>query len=305
MRSRAAGLLRAVAARRTVLWFGSVASTSPTPTRSSPPARPVPCSRHQRRRLIRSGGASAAGLARPAGIGRSRRSGVVLEARRAHVRLLLARQLVEGRPDRLVDSGRVAAQPRAEVAAAGQRAGLEAGNEVVSLPPLDAGAESSSTGSTRRRSGARAAGRWPRLVPGTAICSSPSRTRTNCTAIRPVRPRRELTHAPRWVSAPTRAVVEDDGVLPLSSTSSNSRGRRIFSTSGSRRAIPPGRARRHGSSPRAASVRIGLDACRPRRVEACVNSSFGTSSARLSGTRDQGATSTTVHTEPEPVLART
>src|SRR4029079_3866163 len=52
-------------------------------------------------------------------------------------------------------------------------------------------------------------------------------------------------------------------------------------------------------------VRVGRDARRPRRVEACGYSSFGTSSARLSGTRDHGATSTTVHTEPEPVLART
>jgi hypothetical protein len=34
-------------------------------------------------------------------------------------------------------------------------------------------------------------------------------------------------------------------------------------------------------------------------------SSFGTNSARASGIRDHGATSTTVFTEPEPVLART
>jgi hypothetical protein len=36
-----------------------------------------------------------------------------------------------------------------------------------------------------------------------------------------------------------------------------------------------------------------------------VYSSCGTNSARDSGIRDHGATSTTVHTEPEPVLART
>jgi hypothetical protein len=36
-----------------------------------------------------------------------------------------------------------------------------------------------------------------------------------------------------------------------------------------------------------------------------VYSSRGTNSARDSGIRDHGATSTTVHTEPEPVLART
>jgi hypothetical protein len=59
-------------------------------------------------------------------------------------------------------------------------------------------------------------------------------------------------------------------------------------------------------SPRLAdTLALGLDARRARRVEACGYSSFGTSSARLSGTRDQGATSTTVHTEPDPVLART
>jgi len=44
-----------------------------------------------------------------------------------------------------------------------------------------------------------------------------------------------------------------------------------------------------------------LDARRTRRVQ----SSRGTNSARVSGIRDQGATSTTVQTEPEPVLART
>ncbi len=43
------------------------------------------------------------------------------------------------------------------------------------------------------------------------------------------------------------------------------------------------------------------DARRARRVQ----SSRGTNSARVSGIRDQGATSTTVQTEPEPVLART
>jgi len=53
------------------------------------------------------------------------------------------------------------------------------------------------------------------------------------------------------------------------------------------------------------SVRVGLDPRRSWRVETSGYSSFGTSSARLSGTRDQGATSTTVHTDPEPALART
>src|SRR5579871_1548422 len=51
-------------------------------------------------------------------------------------------------------------------------------------------------------------------------------------------------------------------------------------------------------------TRVRLDARRARGVESRY-SSFGTSSARLSGTRDHGATSTTVQTEPEPVLART
>jgi len=44
---------------------------------------------------------------------------------------------------------------------------------------------------------------------------------------------------------------------------------------------------------------------RPRRVEAACYSSRGTTSARASGTRDHGATSTTAHTDPVPVLART
>jgi len=49
------------------------------------------------------------------------------------------------------------------------------------------------------------------------------------------------------------------------------------------------------------TVDPSLDARRARRVQ----SSRGTNSARVSGIRDQGATSTTVQTEPEPVLART
>src|SRR5439155_2504434 len=49
--------------------------------------------------------------------------------------------------------------------------------------------------------------------------------------------------------------------------------------------------------PRHAGAR-GLDERRSRRIQ----SSRGTNSARDSGIRDQGATSTTVLTEPEPVL---
>src|SRR5262249_30984879 len=52
-------------------------------------------------------------------------------------------------------------------------------------------------------------------------------------------------------------------------------------------------------------VRALLRSRDPRPVGAGDYSSFGTRSARLSGTRDHGATSTTVQTEPEPVLART
>jgi hypothetical protein len=51
-------------------------------------------------------------------------------------------------------------------------------------------------------------------------------------------------------------------------------------------------------------ARVRLDARRARGIETRY-SSLGTSSARDSGTRDHGATSTTVQTEPEPVLART
>ena len=49
------------------------------------------------------------------------------------------------------------------------------------------------------------------------------------------------------------------------------------------------------------AVEVGLDTRRARFVQ----SSRGTNSARASGMRDHGATSTTVQTEPEPVLART
>src|SRR5262249_9548560 len=109
------------------------------------------------------------------------------------------------------------------------------------------------------------------------------------------------------IPAPARAVVEDDRVLPALEHELE-----VAADDGFLR--PPAVdytpllsyerdvAVVHLERP---SVRVGLDARRPRRVEACDYSSFGTSSARLSGTRDQGATSTTVQTEPEPVLART
>jgi len=50
------------------------------------------------------------------------------------------RQLLESRPDPLVDPRRVAAQTGTQVAAAGQSAGLQAGRELVALAHLDAGA---------------------------------------------------------------------------------------------------------------------------------------------------------------------
>jgi hypothetical protein len=56
-------------------------------------------------------------------------------------------------------------------------------------------------------------------------------------------------------------------------------------------------------------VEVRLDDGRLRLVQApggaSAYSSLGTNMARVSGIRDQGATSTTVATEPGPVLART
>ena len=49
------------------------------------------------------------------------------------------------------------------------------------------------------------------------------------------------------------------------------------------------------------AVGVPFDERRPRRVQ----SSRGTSSARASGMRDQGATSTTIETPPAPTAART
>src|SRR4051795_13515229 len=137
------------------------------------------------------------------------------------------------------------------------------------------------------------------------MCSSRGR---GLTAPRspPARPPGSRSCAALGIPASTRAVVEDDGVL-----SALEHELEVAADDGIFR--PPAvddapflPDERDGTvvhlerSP----VRVGLDACRPWRVEACSYSSFGTSSARLSGTRDQGATSTTVHTEPEPVLAR-
>jgi hypothetical protein len=57
------------------------------------------------------------------------------------------------------------------------------------------------------------------------------------------------------------------------------------------------------------AVEVDLDDCRPRLVQPARStsaySSLGTNMALVSGILDQGATSTTVATEPGPVLART
>src|SRR3954470_15356415 len=151
------------------------------------------------------------------------------------------------------------------------------------------------------------------------MCSIPSGTRTNCTAIssRSISWNSVMRRAPSLLAqvlrtalcipASARAVVEDDGVL-----SALEHELEVPADDGILR--PPAvddapflPDERDGSVVHLERppVRVGLDARRPRRVEACGYSSFGTSSARLSGTRDQGATSTTVQTEPDPVLART
>ena len=111
-------------------------------------------------------------------------------------------------------------------------------------------------------------------------------------------------HAPRWVNhLPSSAVVEDDGVLACLEHDLE-----VAPDDGLLR--PP--AVEHAPFlaedghrlvvhlPRR-PVDVRLD---PRRTR-LVQSSRGTKSARVSGMRDHGATSTTVQTEPEPVLART
>src|SRR5947207_14647594 len=102
---------------------------------------------------------------------------------------------------------------------------------------------------------------------------------------------------------PARAVVEDDGVL-----AGLEHDLEVAAHDG--RLRPPAvehaplfaqdRDRLMVHLPRRA-VEVRLDARRARLVQ----SSRGTKSARVSGIRDHGATSTTVQTEPEPVLART
>src|SRR5262249_52463339 len=124
---------------------------------------------------------------------------------------------------------------------------------------------------------------------------------------RPARSQRTRSCPTLGIPASVRAVVEDDGVLAALEHELE-----VAADDGILRPpavddapfLPHGRdgAVVHLERP---PVRVGLDTRCPRRVEACGYSSFGTSSARLSGTRDQGATSTTLHTEPEPVLART
>ena len=61
----------------------------------------------------------------------------------------------------------------------------------------------------------------------------------------------------------------------------------------------------HGDRQMVDLARRSVDARFDARGARLVQSSRGTNSARVSGILDQGATSTTLQTEPEPVLART
>ena len=72
------------------------------------------------------------------------------------------------------------------------------------------------------------------------------------------------------------------------------------STSGRRRATPPGAPRPPGGSPAPAHRPGRLDERGPRGVQPARYSSRGTNSARVSGIRDHGATSTTARPTPTP-----
>ena len=61
----------------------------------------------------------------------------------------------------------------------------------------------------------------------------------------------------------------------------------------------------HGDRQMVDLARRSVDARFDARGARLVQSSRGTNSARVSGILDQGATSTTLQTEPAPVLART
>src|SRR4051812_38721323 len=115
----------------------------------------------------------------------------------------------------------------------------------------------------------------------------------------PPRPSRTSLREP----PPSRAVVEDDGVLAgLEHDLEVAPDDRLLRPPAVEDA-PFLAEDRDGAVvhlPRCA-VEVRLDARRARLVQ----SSRGTNSARVSGIRDHGATSTMVQTEPEPVLART
>src|SRR5947209_4835136 len=111
------------------------------------------------------------------------------------------------------------------------------------------------------------------------------------------------SRSPLGEPPPSRAVVEDDGVLTgLQHDLEVAAHHGLFrppavehapflADDGDRLVVDlPGGA-----------VEVPLDARRARLVQ----SSRGTNKARVSGMRDHGATSTTLQTEPEPVLADT
>jgi hypothetical protein len=122
----------------------------------------------------------------------------------------------------LVDGRRVAAQPRTEIAAAGQRPGLEACHEVVSLPHLDARAVVVRYG-VERAVEVTSSQRHHRLelVPRSPDVLEPvgdaDELHLDLVALDLV----EVAHAPRWVYQPPLMLSWKTTVFsPLSSTSS-------------------------------------------------------------------------------------
>ena len=125
-------------------------------------------------------------------------------------------------PDPLVNGRRVAAQPGAEETASRQRAGLEAGHELVSFSHLDAGAVVVDDG-IERAVEVTPTQRDERfeLVPGSPDVLEPVRDADELHCDLSALDLDELAHAPRWVYQPPLAPSWKTTVFsPLSRTSS-------------------------------------------------------------------------------------
>src|SRR5207248_38257 len=132
-----------------------------------------------------------------------------------------SRELLEGRPDPLVDAGRVAMQPSPKEATAWQRARLQTRHELVSVSHLDARAVAVRDGIEGAVEVAPAQrDHCLELAPRSADVLEPVGNADELHCDLPTLDLGELSHAPRWVYQPPPTGAEGARVFGRASSAS-------------------------------------------------------------------------------------